>query len=112
MRTPAIETASEVRTLGGMPRGSLPNVKRTTFSRMIPRATVAISHESDPRETKGRTAMRSTSTPQAAHRTRARSTAIHIGHPRVTPNVNARTAPSIMVLPWAKLTVLETAYVT
>ena len=109
---PATKKASVVSPLGGMPRGSLPNVNSTTFSSTIPSATVASSQEFDPRTTNGRTAMRSTTTPQSPHRAIASTTAITMGQPIVTPKVKASTAPSIMVLPCAKFTVLETAYVT
>ena len=34
--------------------------------------------------------------------------AIHTGQPSVTQKVKHKTAPSIMVLPWAKLTVFDT----
>src|SRR5215472_5957044 len=83
-----------------MPRGSRPKANRATFSRAMPRATVAISHEFDPRRTNGRTATRSTGTADMS------------GQPAVTDSVKERTAPIIMVPPWAKLTVFDTAYVT
>ncbi len=99
-----------VRKPGGMPRGSLPKVKRTTFSSTMPSATVAISQELEPRRTKGRTATRSTMTPQAAQASeRQRATARGSGQPNVTHNEKHRTAPSIMVPPCAKFTVLDTA---
>ena len=68
-----------------------------------------MSQELEPRTAKGRTAIRSTTTPHSAHSASASTTAAHIGQPRVTPKVKHRTAPSIMALPWAKFTVLETA---
>ena len=98
-----------VRKPGGMPRGSLPKVKRTAFSSTMPSATVAISQELEPRRTNGRTATRSTMTPQAAQASSARSTASGSGQPNVTHNEKHRTAPSIMVPPCAKFTVLDTA---
>ena len=91
-----------------MPRGSLPKVNRTTFSSTMPSATVAISQEFEPRRTKGRTATRSTTTPQARtapggkHRDRERPA-------QRDPKLKHSTAPSIMVPPCAKLTVLDTA---
>jgi len=106
---PAMKKASLVSGPGGMPRGSLPKVNSTTFSSTMPSATVAISQAFEPRTTKGRTATRSTTTPQSAQRASARITARPMGQPSVTPKVNASTAPSIIVLPWAKFTVLETA---
>ena len=35
--------------------------------------------------------------------------AVHIGQLQVTAKLNVSTAPSIMALPWAKLTVRDTA---
>ena len=72
-------------------------------------ATVAISQVSEPRLAKGRTPTRSTRTPHSAHSANAATTAIHMGQPMVTAKLKVSTAPSIMALPWAKLTVLETA---
>src|ERR1700751_5385927 len=109
---PAIEKAPVVSMPGGIPRGSLPKTKRTTLSTTIPSATVAISQELEPRSPKGRTARRSTRRPHAAHPRRASGTAAGSGQPNVTQAVKHRTAPSIIVLPWAKLTVLDTAWVT
>ena len=63
-----------------MPRGSLPNVKSTTLSSTMPSATVAISQEFEPRATNGRTATRSTATPQMAHARSAPITASGSGH--------------------------------
>ncbi len=74
----------------------------------MPSATVAISQASELRRTKGRTAMRSTATPQAAQPARASTIAIGTGQPNVTQKVKHSTAPSIMVEPCAKLTVLDT----
>src|ERR1700730_8478012 len=110
--TPATEIDPVVRNPGGMPRGSLPNVNSTTLSMTMPRATVAISQEFDPRSTKGRTATRSTMTPHSAHAASATTTATMSGMPRLTHKLKHSTAPSIMVLPCAKFTVLETAWVT
>ena len=106
---PAIVTAVVVRKPDGMPRGSLPNVNSTTFSSTIPSATVAINQEPEPRRTNGRTAIRSTATPQSAHSASAAGMDSTSGQPSVTQKVKHRTAPSIMVLPCAKFTVLETA---
>ena len=75
----------------------------------MPNATVAISQELEPRSTKGRTAKRSTRMPHTAHPTRAIGTAADSGQPNVTQTVEHNTAPSIIMLPWAKLTVLDTA---
>ena len=97
---------------GGMPRGSLPKVNSTTLSSTMPSATVAISQELEPRATNGRTATRSTTTPHTAQPASAATTASGSGQPNVTQNVKHSTAPSIMVLPCAKFTVLDTAYVT
>ena len=77
----------------------------------MPSATVAISQELEPRATNGRTATRSTTTPHSAHAMSASKTASASGHPSVTQNVKHTTAPSIMVEPWAKFTVLDTAWV-
>ena len=93
---------------GGIPRGALPKAKRTTLSTTIPNATVAISQELEPRSTKGRTAKRSTRMPHAAHPRRAIGTAADSGQPNLTQTVKHDTAPSIIVLPWARLTVLDT----
>ena len=106
---PATVTEFAVRKPDGMPRGSLPKVNSTTFSSTMPSATVAISQELEPRRTNGRTATRSTSTPQAAQAASASATASHNGQPSVTQSVKHRTAPSIMVLPCAKFTVFDTA---
>jgi hypothetical protein len=92
-----------------MPRGSLPNVNSTTFSSTMPSATVDISQDSERRRTNGRTAMNSTKTLHAAHSSSASGIAIASGQPSVTQKAKHRTAPSIMVLPCAKFTVLETA---
>ena len=75
----------------------------------MPSATVAMSQEFEPRCTNGRTAMRSTATLQTAHSSSEAAIASASGHPNVTQKVKHRTAPSIMVLPCAKFTVLETA---
>jgi hypothetical protein len=112
MRTPAIMMLPVVSTPDGMPRGSLPKVKSTAFSRTMPSATVAISQELEPRATNGRTATRSTTTPHSAQAANARTTASASGQPSVTQKVKHSTAPSIMVLPWAKFTVRDTAWVT
>ena len=53
--------------------------------------------------------MRSTTTPHSAHTASAAAIASGQGQPRLTLKVNPITAPSIMVLPWAKLTVFDTA---
>src|SRR6516162_168493 len=95
-----------------MPRGSLPKVNSTTLSSTIPSATVAMSQEFEPRTTNGRTATRSTTTPHSAQAERATTIATGSGHFNVTQKVKHRTAPSIMVLPCAKFTVRETAWVT
>jgi hypothetical protein len=58
-----------------MARGSLPKVNSTALSRTMPTATVAISHASDPRTTKGRTTHRSTISPYTPHSASATSTA-------------------------------------
>src|SRR5271154_2981820 len=97
---------------GGMPRGSLPKVNSTTLSSTMPSATVAISQEFEPRATNGRTATRSTTTPQSAQPASATTTATGNGHFNVTQTVKHNTAPSIMVLPCAKFTVRDTAWVT
>src|SRR5208282_3438779 len=107
--TPATAKVPVVSTPGGMPRGSLPNVNSTTLSMTMPSATVAISQEFEPRATNGRTAMRSTTTPQSAQAASASTTASVNGHPSVAQNVKQSTAPSIMVEPWAKFTVRDTA---
>ena len=73
---------------------------------------MAISQELEPRSTNGRTATRSTTTPHNAQPASARTTAAASGQPNVTQNVKHSTAPSIMVLPWAKFTVRDTAWVT
>ena len=91
------------------PRGSRPNVNSTRFSMMSPTAIVAISHDSEPRFTKGRTAVRSTSMPKAAQIATATSMAAHAGQCRWLPKANTRTAPSMSGTPWAKLTVREVA---
>ncbi len=109
---PATTTELVVSKPAGMPRGSLPNVNRTTFSSTMPSATVAINQAFEPRWTKGRTAMRSTIAPQTAQSASAAITASVRGHWRVTQNVKHRTAPSIMALPCAKFTVFDTAWVT
>ena len=75
----------------------------------MPSATVDINQDSERRRTNGRTATISTNTLQAAHSRSAAGIASASGHPNVTQNVKHRTAPSIMVLPCAKFTVLETA---
>ena len=75
----------------------------------MPSATVAISHASEPRRTNGRTATNSTSSPYSAHSSSARATASGYGQPRVRAKAKVSTAPSIIELPWAKLTVPETA---
>ena len=92
-----------------MPRGSLPKVNRTTFSMTMPSATVAISQELEPLRTNGRTATCSTMTLHTAHRSSEAGMASASGQPNVTQKVKHRTAPSIMVLPCAKFTVLDTA---
>src|SRR6476620_4386178 len=109
MRTRAIGMLPVVSTPGGMPRGSLPKVNSTAFSRTMPSATVAISQELEPRAMNGRTATRSTATPHSAQATSARTTASASGQPSVTQKVKHSTAPSIMVLPWAHLIVVEVA---
>src|SRR5712691_7469119 len=109
---PATETELVVRMPGGIPRGSLPKVNRTTFSSTMPRATVASSHAFEPRWTNGRTATRSTTAPHSADSASAAITARVSGHWKVTQKVKHRTAPSIMVEPCAKLTVFDTAWVT
>ena len=75
----------------------------------MPSATVDISQDSERRFTNGRTATISTSTLQAAQRRSDAQIASGSGQPSVTQNVKHRTAPSIMVLPCAKFTVLDTA---
>jgi hypothetical protein len=75
----------------------------------MPSATVAISHASEPRLAKGRTARNSTTRPYNAHRLSASRIATGIGHPSVFANANVSTAPSIIELPCAKFTVPETA---
>src|SRR5208337_1784130 len=110
--TPAIVIAPVVRNPGGMPRGSLPKVNSTTLSSTMPSATVAISQELEPRTTNGRTATRSTITPHNAQAASATMIATGNGHLNVTQKVKHSTAPSIMVLPWAKFTVRDTACVT
>eukprot|EP01022_Parablepharisma_sp_SALTPOND_P030357 TRINITY_DN760_c2_g2_i2.p2 TRINITY_DN760_c2_g2~~TRINITY_DN760_c2_g2_i2.p2 ORF type:complete len:1280 (+),score=504.50 TRINITY_DN760_c2_g2_i2:6407-10246(+) len=95
----------------GRLRGSLPKVCRTRLSSTMPSATVDISQALEPWRANGRTASTSTSTPQSAQAASASSTASHIGQPSVWAKVKHRTAPSIMELPCAKLTVPETAYV-
>ena len=71
----------------------------------MPSVTVAISQEFEPRATNGRTATRSTTTPQSAQAASASTIARVNGQPSVTQNVKQTTAPSIMVEPWAKFTV-------
>ena len=78
----------------------------------MPSATVAISQEFEPRTTNGRTATRSTMTPHSAQAASAMMTATGNGHFSVTQKVKHNTAPSIMVLPCAKFTVRDTAWVT
>ena len=78
----------------------------------MPSATVAISQEFEPRATNERTATCSTTTPHSAQAASARITANVNGQPSVTQNVKHSTAPSIMVEPWAKFTVRDTACVT
>ena len=109
---PATVTELVVSTPAGMPRGSLPKVNSATFSSTMPSATVAISQAFEPRRTNGRTAMRSTMTPHARSPRAHRMTARPSGQCRVTQKVKQSTAPSIIALPWAKFTVLETAWVT
>ena len=75
----------------------------------MPSATVAISQASEPRRRNGRTAIASTTRPYAAQSTKASAIAGRIGQPSVCANAYASTAPSIIELPWAKLTVPETA---
>ena len=96
---PARVTAPVVSTPGGMPRGSLPKVNSTTLSRTMPSATVAISHELEPRDTNGRTATCSTTTPHNAQVASAKTTASASGQPSVTQKVKQSTAPSIMLEP-------------
>ena len=75
----------------------------------MPIATVAISQASEPRRTNGRTPTRSTATPHAVQRASEARMAAHIGQLQVTAKLNVSTAPSIIALPWAKLTVRDTA---
>ena len=75
----------------------------------MPSATVAISQASEPRRTNGRTATNSTTRPYSAHSASARQTARAKGQPSVCAKAKVSTAPSIIELPWAKLTVPETA---
>ena len=51
-------TGSSARALSS-PRGDFPNTNRTTFSRMMPTASVLMTHATEPRSTNGRTASRS-----------------------------------------------------
>src|SRR6202042_21399 len=95
-----------------MPRGSLPKVNSTTLSSTSPSARVAISQELEPRTTNGLTATASTITPHNAQPTSATITASVNGHFNGTRKVKHSTAPSIMVLPCAKFTVRDTAWVT
>ncbi len=76
---------------------------------MMPSATVDMSHAFEPARTNGRTAMRSIATPHTAHSASAISTDGSIGHPSLTLKVKHSTAPSIIEVPCAKLTVLDTA---
>ena len=69
------------------PRGSLPKVNSTRLSARMPNATVAISQAFEPLRAKGRTAMRSTSTPYSAHSSKAVSSAGSNGQPRRTEKV-------------------------
>ena len=92
----------------GKLRGSLPNVNSTALSTTIPPATVAISQALEPRDANGRTSVRSTSRPKAAHSSRAAAKAAGIGQPSRTANIQPSTAPSMTELPCEKLTVLET----
>src|SRR5688572_32175994 len=94
------------------PRGSLPKVNSTVLSATMPSATVAISQALEPRRANGRTATSTTTTPYSAHSASASSAAGMNGQPSVTAKVYANTAPSIIELPCAKFTVLDTANVT
>lgn len=96
----------------GRLRGSLPKVNITRLSTTMPSATVAISQLSDPRLAKGRTAANSTASPYTPHSASASTMASGIGQPSVCANQNVKTAPNIIALPCAKLTVPETAKVT
>src|SRR5205085_5228739 len=93
------------------PRGSLPKVNSTVLSATMPSATVAISQALEPRRANGLTARASTSSPYNAQSASASAAAGRKGQPYVTANVYVNTAPSIIELPCAKLTVFETAYV-
>src|ERR1700760_4352101 len=95
----------------GSARGSLPNNTITTLSSTMPSATVAISQELVPRATNGRTAMRSTVSPQAAQTKSAAGTAIAIGQCRPIASAWQTTAPNITEEPCAKFTVPDTAKV-
>lgn len=90
----------------GSPRGDLPNTNSTTFSTMMPTASVLITHAMEPRFTNGRTASRSNPSPNPPSMTTAAIAASSVGQPRSTTSINVITAPSITAEPWAKLSVL------
>ena len=69
------------------PRGSLPKVKSTLLSAMIPSATVAISQAFEPRLANGRTASSSTIRPYTAQRSSDIAAASTNGQPRRTAKV-------------------------
>lgn len=75
----------------------------------MPKATVDMSQAFEPRLANGRTASRSTTRPYNAHKASASGKAASSGQPSVCAKVKVSTAPSIMELPWAKLTVPDTA---
>ncbi len=104
MPAPAMVTGSCASAFGS-PRGDLPNTSRTTFSTMMPTASVLITHAIDPRSTNGRTARRSSARPKMPSTRIAAIIAIGVGQPKSTTSMSAVTAPSIIADPWAKLSV-------
>ena len=98
MPAPAIVTGCSASS-SGSPRGDLPNTSSTTFSTIMPTASVLMTHAIEPRLTNGRTARRSNPSPNPPSRTTAAIMASAVGQRKSTMRIRAITAPSITAEP-------------